>query len=150
MLDEMSATRTANAPAAAVWNVLADYQNISAYTGQVKTSVLEGEQATGVGAVRTCELAPMGATREVVTGWVDGESITMEVEAKGMPVKGSVTTFSVKAVDDTSSELTMATRVQPKDGFFGSLVGRRMEKRMPKIMGSLLEDLSAAAESADN
>ena len=136
----------ANAPKEVVWDILSDYGNIADYTGQVKTSEIQGDQATGIGAVRTCELAPFGSTLETVTGWEEGESITLDVVPKGMPVKSSHTTFTVKAVDDGKTEITMDTFAEPKGGIFKGSISKRLEKGLPKALDALISDLANAAE----
>lgn len=144
-----SATTTANAPVQAVWDVLADFQNVSRYTGAVKTSVLESNHATGVGAQRACELSPAGTTLETIQEWVEGERITMTVDnITVMPIKSSLTTFSVRAIDDEKTEITMSTEAEPKGGFLSPLIAKRLERGLPKAAKRLIDDFAEAAERA--
>ena len=144
-----SATATAQAPVSAVWNVLADFENVSQYTDQIKTSSSPG-QSTGVGAQRTCELSPAGTTQETIREWVEGESITISVdEVTMMPVKSSLTTFSMKAVDENTTELTMSTDAEPKGGVLKPLIAKRLAKGLPKAAQRLVDDFAAAAEKAN-
>ncbi len=146
MTVQLKGTTVASAPKEVVWDILADFGNIASWTDQVKTSEIQGDQATGLGTVRTCELAPFGSTIETVTGWEEGESITLDVVPKGMPVKSSHTTFTVKALDGDKTEITMETTAEPKGGILKGTVSKRLEKGLPKALNGLVNDLAKAAE----
>jgi hypothetical protein len=135
-------TRTANVSKEVLWSILDDYQSIANHTSQVKTSTLSGESETGVGAVRHCNLAPMGTTVETITGYTPGEEMTHEVIPTGLPVKSSLTTFKVTAVDENTSTLTSTAVVEAKGGFMRGFI----EKRLPKAFDSLLGDIVESAE----
>ena len=143
----VTATRTANAPKSVVWSVLADYQNIHKYTSQVKTTEQLSEQAAGVGAVRSCALAPLGTTKEEILEWVDDERIVLKLyDTTGIPVKSSRSVFSLREVDADTTEITFDANIEAKGGVMSGFIARRLAKRLPKAAGSLLDDLAAAAE----
>lgn len=143
----ISQSAIANAPASVSWDIISDYEHVSEYTDQVKTSVLNSDTERGVGAVRACELAPFGTTVETIIGWDEGRSITMEVIPKGMPVKSTVTTFTVEPLDDGRSQITMDTVAEPKGGILKGMIARRLEKGLPKAAAGLVEDFAKAAEA---
>ena len=130
-----------------MWEVLDDFANIQQYTSQVKTSVLEGDTPTGVGATRFCELAPFGSTSETIREYVPNEKMVIELyDINGLPIKGTMSTFTVKALSEDQTELTFSSQVRPKGGIASGFVGKRLEKRLPKGTQSLLADFARAAE----
>ena len=136
-----------NAPASAVWDILDDFENIADYTDSVKTSTLSSDSATGVGAMRQCDLAPFGSTNEEILEYEPGESMVIRLfDLTGMPVKETRSTFSVKPLGDNESELSFVSDVTPKGGMFSGFVGKRLEGRLPKGAQSMIEDLAHSAE----
>ena len=149
MTTNVVATTTAKAPKHAVWEILADFSNIADYTDQVKTSVSTSEQPSGVGASRHCDLAPMGKTEEKILEFVPEDRMVVSLyDTKGIPVKGSKTTFSLKAVDENTTEITFSAEVEAKGGPLAGFVGKRLASRLPKGAQGLVEDLAASAEAA--
>ena len=143
----ISSTETINAPRSEVWALLSDFQNWHDWTSQIKTIKQTSEAAQGVGAGRHCQLAPAGRTDEEILEWVPEERLVISLfNVKVLPVKGSTTTFTLKAIDDTTTEVTMAPEVEPKGGFLAPFIGKRLQKRLPKASAGLLADLKVAVE----
>ena len=140
-------TVTANAPKEAVWEVLADFANIAKYTDSVKESSLTSQQPFGVGASRVCKLAPVGTVQERILEAVPGDRLVISIfKTKGLPVKGSETTFSLTEIDSNTTRLTMNAQAQAKGGIFAGFIAKRLESNLPKGAEKLLEDLAASAE----
>ena len=149
MTAKVGGSVVAKAPKDAVWGVLADFANIANYTDQVKTSVSTSDVETGVGATRHCDLAPFGATEEKITEFQAGERMTVALfDTKGMPVKGSTTTFTLEELTPETTRLTMDAEVQPKGGVLAGFIGKRLKKRLPKGAQQLVGDLARSAERA--
>ena len=143
----ISSTETINAPRSEVWALLSDFQNWHDWTSQIKTIKQTSEAAQGVGAGRHCQLAPVGRNDEEILEWVPEEKLVISLfNVKVLPVKGSTTTFTLKAIDDTTTEVTMAPEVEPKGGFLAPFIGKRLQKRLPKASAGLLADLKVAVE----
>ncbi len=62
-------SRRIDASRTKVWAVLADFPNIADWNRGVNRSYATSDATTGVGAKRHCDLAPVGALEETVTGW---------------------------------------------------------------------------------
>ena len=60
------------APAAKVWEVLADFSAVDTWVPQVLSSHIEGDIETGVGIQRHCDLGSSGKISEKVTHWDEG------------------------------------------------------------------------------
>ena len=143
----ISSTETINAPKSEVWALLSDFQHWHDWTSQIKTIKQTSEAPDGVGAGRHCELAPVGRTDEEILEWVPEDKLVVSLfNVKVLPVKGSTTTFTLKTIDDTTTEVTMAPEVEPKGGFLAPAIGKRLQKGLPKASAGLLADLKVAAE----
>lgn len=100
------------APAEEVWAVIADIGQVARWNPNV-VSASCGPEARGIGATRTCRLAPAGHVDEVVSHWVDGEELWFAVGRHGAirsadmglllspePVAGRPSSTTVTAVAD--------------------------------------------------
>ncbi len=136
-----------NASKSAVWSVLADFPNIADWTGQVKSSRRTSEAHNGLGAERTCELAPFGSLDERIIGWEPEQLLQVDVHTVSkMPIKRSVTTFTLREIDANTTEVTMAPEAEAKGGLMSGLIAKRLEKALPKAALQLLDDLKVAVE----
>ena len=66
-----------NASKDKVWEILSKLDNIHEYGGDVTAATITSDEATGVGASRTCTMMDGGLLDEVVTEWTDGASYTL-------------------------------------------------------------------------
>ncbi len=146
-IQNLSSTVTINAPKEVVWDILDDFTNIQDWTGQVKTSVQLGEVGQGLGAGRQCDLAPFGKADERIIEYVYGEKMVIELtNIKKLPIKRSATTFSLKSLDDSTTEVTISPIPEIKGGPVSGILASRVEKRLPAGLDDLLNDLRVAAE----
>ncbi len=151
MSASVTASTIANAPKSVVWAVLADFENIADYTSTVKTSVSTSDEPTGLGAGRACDLAPLGSIKEEIIEYVPEEKMVIAAfDAKGIPIKGSTSSFELEAIDDQTAKLTFSAIVEAKGGLFSGLVSKRLESRLPKGTQRLLDDLAASAEAKES
>lgn len=58
---QFTVRRSIDAPREQVWEILADYGNIASWSSGVAKSGIVGKRATGIGAVRQCDV--MGGIR---------------------------------------------------------------------------------------
>lgn len=136
-----------NAPKDVVWEVLADFPNIADWTASLKSSVQTSEAFNGVGAERHCELVPFGSLDERIVEWVPGEKIVIDVyKTTKIPVKRSLTTFSLEAIDAGTTRATMAPEPEAKGGPMAGVIEKRIRKGLPKAAVSLLNELKATTE----
>lgn len=70
-----------------VWEILADLEAVREYNPGVKSAAVDGEQRSGVGARRVCELAPRGRVVERVTHWEDARALGLEVVESDWPIR---------------------------------------------------------------
>lgn len=141
-------TRTIAAGKSAIWDILADFPNISRWNSGVTDSVSTSEATEGVGASRHCDLAPLGALEETIREWEPGTKIVISIDsAKKLPIKNGLASFSMADTgDDTSFELSYD--YQPKFGPLGSLLGPVLDRQFKKGFSGFLDDLETAAKAS--
>ena len=71
-----------DAPAEDVWAAISDLDAVANWNPNVAEATC-GTLSSGVGATRTCELAPRGHIEEVVSGWTEGTEIWFAIGAHG-------------------------------------------------------------------
>lgn len=136
-------SRQMTAPRSAVWSVLADFPNISKWNGGVKTSYSTSEAATGIGAKRHCDLAPVGGLEETITEWVDGERMVVNIDsASKLPIERAAAEFTI---GDNVTEIHY--EYEPK-GLLGKLMGPILSRQLTKGFNGFLDDLDTAAAAA--
>ncbi len=77
---------SANCPPARVWALLGDLEAVPLYNPTVRAAKVQGEQHSGIGAMRACELNPKGRVVERVTHWEDGRAVGLEVVESDWPI----------------------------------------------------------------
>ena len=119
-MNEFTVSRTIPAPIADVWAVLADFGNIYKWNPGVTNSHVTGDQVDDVGATRHCDLKPVGALEERITGWVPGKELVIDVnEVKSLPLRRGLATFRLAETDE-------GTRVTVDYAYEPTLLGRLM------------------------
>lgn len=143
---------TVDAPVERVWAALADFGNIATWNPNVKKSVLTSNQAQGEGITRECQLVPMGTVQEEVTGWVEGESMTINIsEFKNVPaMRAGGAEFHIRARgDQTDVHLELSYEVGL--GAVGAGMNSMMLKRQfAKAATGLLAGLKHHVETGDS
>lgn len=69
-----------------VWDTLTQLDLLSAYDPGTKASVITGEQASGVGAERRCDVRPGGWFIERVAAWDPVQTLAFELVTCSFPV----------------------------------------------------------------
>ena len=117
-------SRQIDASRTKVWAVLADFPNIARWNRGVDRSYATSDATAGVGAKRHCDLAPMGALEETVTGWDEEQRLEIKIEsAARLPIAHGLATFSLSSAD-AATDVFVEYSYEPKFGFLGQLMGR--------------------------
>ena len=145
---EITVRRILDAPATAVWEVLADFPNIARWNSGVTESHATSADVEGVGASRHCDLSPVGALEETIVGWTPHEQLVIRIDsAATLPIKTGEVTFSLRPAESgTDTEVRYAYR--PKYGVAGSAMGPILDAQLRKGFTGFLDDLEAAAREA--
>ena len=127
--------------------VLADYPNIASWNTGIKQSFATSQATEGVGAMRHCDLAPMGALEETVKEWEPESKMVISIDsATRIPIKRGQMTFSLAEAGD-NTDFQMSYDYEPKLAFLSFVVGPMLDKQLRKGFGGFLDDLEPAAQS---
>lgn len=134
------------APAKAVWAVIADIGDVATWNPNV-VSARCGPGAPGLGATRTCRLAPVGRIDEVVSRWVDGEELWFAVGRHGAirsADMGLLLTKEPAAGRPTSTTVSAVADYHLAFGPLGPVIDNLTMKR---LMGRMLDSALAGLKS---
>jgi uncharacterized protein YndB with AHSA1/START domain len=132
-----------NASPDAVWAVLADFPNIAAWNGGVKTSYATSATIEGVGARRHCDLAPIGTLEETVREWEPARRMVVSIdEARRLPLRSATATFVIEP-NRAGAEVSIEYSYDPQGP-----VGRMMDRQLSKGFAGFLADLERAATAS--
>ncbi len=130
-----------DAPQAAVWSALADFQAVGNFHPYITSVDLNTKHNGGLGSKRTCYFKDGTQISEEIVDWREGESYTILASNYSFPLKSMHASMGVKVVDG-KSEAFMKMEYVPKFGPLGKLMGmllmnRMMAKRMDDILMGL-------------
>lgn len=140
--------RRIEAPRSAVWAVLADYPNISAWNSGVKESHATSDATEGIGATRHCDLAPVGGLEETIRKWEPETTLAISIDsASKLPMKKGLATFEL-ADDGDATDFGFDYEYEPRGGPLAALIGPMLDRQFRKGFGGFLDDLETAAKKA--
>ena len=141
-------SRQIDASRTKVWAVLADFPNIARWNRGVNRSYATSDATAGVGAKRHCDLAPVGALEETVTGWDEEQRLEIKIDsAAKLPIAHGLATFTLSSAD-AATDVLVEYSYEPKFGFLGQLMGRLMlDSQLTKGFTGFLKDLEQASRS---
>ena len=141
-------SRQIDASRTKVWAVLADFPNIADWNRGVNRSYSTSDATAGVGTKRHCDLAPMGALEETVTGWDEEQRLEIKIDsAAKLPIAHGLATFNLSSAD-AATDVFVEYRYEPKFGFLGQLMGRLiLGAQLTKGFRGFLKDLKQASRS---
>jgi hypothetical protein len=138
----------AKCPPERVWAMLSDLLAVQHYNPGVRSAALVGDKSHGVGAVRSCALAPSGRVVERVTHWEDGHALGLEVVESDWPIL--TMSWVTRVVPDAGGcRITQELEYEPKFGPVGWLLDRLvMERKLRSTLDGVLASLARHAEGA--
>ena len=138
-----------DAPADRVWAALADIGEIHVWNPGLVDSHVEGDQATGVGAARHCDLGGRNYLKESVVEWKPGHALTMRIVETSLPFDSADIRFRLEPADG-STRITCEPEYRLRFGPIGSLLDALYVRRTyRKGMQELLASLKRHVETAD-
>jgi ligand-binding SRPBCC domain-containing protein len=138
-----------------VWSILNDLEAVRSYNSSVRSVTITSETRAGVGATRSCELAPKGTVVERVTLCEELRAIGFEVVKSDWPIHFMRWTTSL-AADSEGTVISQQLSYKVKFGPLGWLLDQLVMKRklsatLDNVFANLVrvcEDPSAANRSA--
>lgn len=132
-----------------VWQALADFGNIQRFHPGLKSSRLTGDKASGVGAVRRCDLKAGGHIVERVTDWTDGKGYTIEVTETSLPLKRATTSLSVAPAGGNGARVSISMDYTPKYGPVGAILDAFMMRGAVQAqLKGIIDGLAAYARGS--
>ena len=127
---------TVNAPAAQVWEVLADFSAPDTFAEQVTLAYSLTPDIQGLGEKRHCDIKGFGSIQEEIVAWDEGRSLTYSVTPLG-PLGDSTSRWTVWPNGDTRSKITVELGYDLRFGPIGWLMHtlfmrRALKKAIPQ------------------
>ena len=133
----------AKCPPAALWRLLSDLEAVGRYNPGVESAAIHGDQASGVGAMRVCQLKPKGRVLERVTHWEEGRAVGLEVTESDWPIHFMrwVTRIAPSGAGSTISQsLEYKVKLGPLGWLLDNLVmKRKLKSSLDAVFASLVE-----------
>ena len=140
-----------DAPAATVWEAIADFPNIYRFNPSVPASRSTSESPNGLGATRHCDLVVPGSSiEERIVDWVDGESYTVEIYDGKLqpPTANNLGTVAVRPDGADRSIASFALSYEPK-GLMGKVVDGPLRVQFEKAGSRMLAGLKHYIETGE-
>jgi polyketide cyclase/dehydrase/lipid transport protein len=131
-----------DAPAEAVWDLLAGFADISAWASNVAQSSLLTPGPPGPGAVRRVQVG-RAALRETVTAWEPGRTLAYDIAGLPVVVTAAGNTWTL-APRGTGTSVTLTGEVQTRGG---PLVARIVGRKIGQANAELVQCLAARLRS---
>jgi hypothetical protein len=131
-----------------IWALLSDLESVERYNPGVRAAKIQGDQRTGVGAARVCELVPKGRVVERVTHWDDRHALGLEVAESDWPIHFMRWVTRVQP-HGAGARITQELEYRVKFGPLGWLVDRlAMERKLRVTLDAILGALVKHAEGS--
>ena len=129
-----------------IWQLLADLEAVARYNPGVRAARYVGAQRSGVGASRSCDLAPNGRVVERVTVWDEGRAVGLEVTESDWPIHFMRWVTRLEPTKE-GTRLTQDLEYAVKFGPLGWLLDRvMMERKLRTTLDGVLANLIQHAE----
>ena len=143
-MESIKRTILIDAPKAAVWSALANFQGVGDFHPYITSVELNTEHNGGLGSKRTCYFNDDTKVDEEVVDWREGERYTVHVTNFSFPLKTLHGILGVRELDG-KSEAFMAMEYEPKFGLLGKLMNvMLMKSAMSTRIDNILKGLETA------
>jgi len=141
-MTNLTLTRTIQAPASRVWDILADFGGVHIFHPMVDTSPITNGQDMGVGAKRRCELYNGTMVDEEITSFnPERRNIAITVSHPAAPIEAMAGEFTVTSQGDSSCEVLATMEYSLIDGALTKEQTDGMRGMMEGAVQSVLKGL---------
>jgi uncharacterized membrane protein len=138
-----------DAPAAEVWQVLADLEQVQHYNPVVAQARYVSSNREGVGAARRCEFKPKGFSVERVIEWRPEELLGLEVLESSWPLKSS-RWWTTLSRQDGRTYVSQDLEYEPKWGVLGrAMDAAMMRRKMDQVVADIFQGLKQFVERGE-
>ena len=139
----------ARCPPDKVWALLSDLEAVQRYNNTVKSAAVKGNQRSGVGAQRVCQLVPKGEVVERVTQWENQRSIGFEITASDWPINYMRWVTTLEPKGPAATRITQNLEYQVKFGPVGWLLDTLvMKRKLKSTLDGVFAEMVKQAEKA--
>ena len=135
-------------PRSVAWAMLADYGNPHHYAPSIVDAHVTNDIATGVGAVRHCDLPRMMGMKqhivEEIDVWEEGVALGYVITDASAPIQNGRADWRVEG-DASSSRIVVRITYEPK-GLMGTMMAGMMKKEFRTQMDESLAQIKSSLE----
>lgn len=132
--------KTIDAPIEKVWESWDDFGAIDKFNPGIRASRLLGEDSTGIGARRECDLEDgKNWVRERIVDYVPLKRMRIDIVESSMPIKTMSATVALQAISDDKTEVQFTAEFEPKMGLLGKLMAPLMKRQFRPMLAAMLD-----------
>lgn len=139
---KITVKRKANAPAADLWNYLADFSNIQKFHPLLKSShFIDGSNSCEVGSSRQCNFKDGSVLKETIKEWNEGSNYTIEAEDSTGRIKEAIVSLGVIPINSETTEVYMKVEMTPANKLMQAMLYFMFKYKVVPTVLKGLEDL---------
>ncbi len=139
-METINVKKVIDAPVEKVWESWDDFGNIYKFNPGINASRLLGEDSTGIGAKRECDLKDgKNWVRERIVEYVPLKKMRISIYESSMPIKTMTATVTFRSIGDAKTEVDFTAEFEPKMGFLGKLMAPLMKRQFRPLLASMLD-----------
>lgn len=139
-METINVKKVIDAPVEKVWESWDDFGNIYRFNPGINASRLLGEDSTGIGAMRECDLKDgKNWVRERIVEYVPLKKMRISIYESSMPIKTMTATVTFRSISDAKTEVDFTAEFEPKMGFLGKLMAPLMKRQFRPLLASMLD-----------
>ena len=148
-MQRVEVSEIVQASAEQVWKVIGDYNNIHVFHPFVEKAVQMNDKASGLGAVRQCNLYNNTSVLEEVVAWDEGRSFT--VKNQQAPLVGEIEGgMRLEPINTEITRVTIFLSYTPKWGIIGKLLNALLLKfAFKSVLNKVLASLKHHIETGE-
>ncbi len=139
-METINVKKVIDAPVEKVWESWDDFGSIYKFNPGINASRLLGEDSTGIGAMRECDLKDgKNWVRERIVDYVPLKKMRISIYESSMPIKTMTATVTFRSISDAKTEVDFTAEFEPKMGFLGKLMAPLMKRQFRPLLASMLD-----------
>jgi hypothetical protein len=143
----LSAELEINRPAADVWAVIAEYNDMYTWAEGIEDTVQLSDAKNGMGAIRVNTAKGFGKIEQKITAWDEGKSFTYGAGVFG-PLSKTLSTYSLQELGNGKSQCNLQIAYELQEpSMSGSPVEAGLRQKLAAGLNDILEALKLRVET---